>query len=92
MYAIRSYYAKVGYKLTLETIHDDELLAKLSAQRIEWNEDSGKWEIRRWELRKFDGFKEYFSSGEDLDTVINITPKGFDNDWRLFETLRNNFV
>jgi lipopolysaccharide export system permease protein len=82
--------SKVGYKLTLETIRDQKLLAKLSAQRIEWNEDSGKWEIRRWELREFDGFNEHFSSGDELDTMINITPKDFDNDWRLFETLTIN--
>jgi lipopolysaccharide export system permease protein len=82
--------SKVGYKFTLETIRDHQLLAKLSAQRIEWNEDSGTWELRRWELRKFDGFKEEFKAGENLDTTINITPKDFDNDWRLFETLTLN--
>jgi lipopolysaccharide export system permease protein len=82
--------SNVGYKFTLETIQDYRLLAKLSAQRIEWNEDSGSWELRRWELRKFDGLEEKYSSGDEMDTVINISPKDFDNDWRLFETLTLN--
>jgi len=82
--------SKVGYKFTLETIQDHQVLAKLSAQRIEWNEDSGSWDLRRWELREFNGFEEKYSAGEKMDTTINITPKDFDNDWRLFETLTLN--
>lgn len=82
--------SKVGYKFTLETIEDHKLLAKLSAQRIEWKEETRSWELRRWELHKFEGFREEYKSGETLDTVINITPKDFDNDWRLFETLTIN--
>ncbi len=82
--------SQVGYKFTLETIEDHELLAKLSSQRIEWNADSQHWELRRWELRKFDGMEEYYDNGDYLDTTLNISPKDFDNDWRLFETLTIN--
>jgi lipopolysaccharide export system permease protein len=79
--------SKVGYKLTLETIHDQQLFAKLSAQRAQWKDETNSWELRQWELRKFDGFNEKFTRGDKLDTVINLTPRDFDNQWRLFETL-----
>jgi lipopolysaccharide export system permease protein len=82
--------SQVGYKFTLETISNHQLLAKLSAQRIEWNSDSQFWELRRWQLRKIEGLKEKFTRGEEMDTVLNITPRDFDNDWRLFETLTIN--
>lgn len=82
--------SKVGYKFTLETIKDHQLIEKLSSQRIEWLEDSQSWQLRRWERRVFDGFSETFSRGTRLDTVLNITPKDFENDWRLFETMTIN--
>jgi len=79
--------SKIGYKFTLETIKDLKLTAKLSAERAQWKEDTKSWELRQWELRKFEDFKEEYSTGDKLDTVINLTPKDFDNNWRLFETL-----
>jgi lipopolysaccharide export system permease protein len=79
--------SKVGFKLTLETIKDQKLLSRLSAQRAQWNDETGTWELRNWELREFDGFEEKYRKGDKIDTLINITPKDFDNQFRLFETL-----
>ena len=79
--------SKIGYKFTLETISDHQLHEKLSSQRIEWKEETQSWELRTWESRKFNGLEELYSKGKFLDTVLNITPKDFENDWRLFETL-----
>ena len=79
--------SKIGYKFTLETIKNMKLYAKLSAERAQWKEDTKSWELRQWELRKFDGFKEEFKKGNQMDTVISLTPKDFQNNWRLFETL-----
>jgi lipopolysaccharide export system permease protein len=79
--------SKVGYKFTLETIVDHRLTAKVSAQRAEWKEETGTWELRQWEKREFSGEKEFFSRGEKMDTLISLTPRDFDNDWRMFETL-----
>ncbi len=79
--------SQVGYRFTLETIRDNRLFAKLSAERAQWKADTKSWELRQWELRKFDGFKEDYKKGAKLDTVINLTPSDFSNHWRLFETL-----
>jgi len=79
--------SKSGFKCTLETIEDHELKEKLYAQRIEWQDSTESWLLKKWQRRKFDGFIEEFSRGPTLDTVLNITPSDFENDWRLFETL-----
>ena len=82
--------ANVGYKFSLETIRDNELLEKLTAKRLEWNEDSARWVIKDWKLRKFDGFNETVSYGEQIDTVLRILPKDFGNSYRLNEALTND--
>lgn len=82
--------SKIGYKFTLETIYDHQLHDKLSSQRIEWKEETQSWELMTWERRTFDGINEEYSKGKFLDTLLNITPRDFENDWRLFETLTLN--
>ena len=79
--------SKTGYKFTLETIKGNRMYAKLSAERAQWKDDTKSWELRQWELRKFNGIHEKFTKGNKLDTAISLTPKDFDNNWRLYETL-----
>ena len=82
--------SKIGYKFSLETIYDHKLHEKLSSQRIEWKEETQSWELHTWEKRTFDGMHETFTKGKFLDTVLNITPRDFENDFRLFEMLTIN--
>ncbi len=77
----------VGYRFTLEKIADKELKEKLSARRIEWDSVKSSWQIKDWELRKFDGFKETATRGTEMDTVLNFTPDDFGNSFGLQETL-----
>lgn len=82
--------ANVGYKFSLETIRDNQLVEKLTAKRIEWQSDSANWLISDWTLRRFDGFKETVSDGDKIDTVLRILPKDFENTYRLNEALTIN--
>lgn len=79
--------ANVGYKFSLETIKDNQLIEKLSAKRVEWQPDSGNWMISDWTLREFDGKNEIVTSGNKIDTVLSILPKDFGNTYRLNEAL-----
>jgi lipopolysaccharide export system permease protein len=79
--------SKVGYKFTLETIRNQELISKLSAQRAQWIDETKSWELRQWERRDFNGIHEKYVHGDKIDTVINLSPKDFDNQFHLFETL-----
>jgi len=80
----------IGYKLTIETIKGTKLTQKLEAQRILWNADSGRWSLKNWRLHEFDGLKEHFSSGLEMDTTLKILPKDFGNQYMLYETLTMN--
>ncbi|CAN5197790.1 LptF/LptG family permease [soil metagenome] len=76
-----------GYKFTLETIKDKQLVEKLSAKRIEWKPEKEKWLVQNWTLRKFDGFNESITTGDYIDTTLSILPKDFGSNYRLNETL-----
>lgn len=76
-----------GYNFTLERIEGTELIEKLSAQQIRWEEDSQRWELINWKHRVFKGFIEEVDFGNKIDTVLNIGPEDFSNQYRLYETL-----
>ncbi|HET8859163.1 LptF/LptG family permease [Marivirga sp.] len=86
----------VGYRFTLELIQEKLLKEKLSARRIEWDSVKSSWSIKDWTLRKFDGMTETVEVGQELDTVLNFTPKDFGNTYGLQETLTltelNNYI
>ncbi|MCC5931826.1 MAG: LptF/LptG family permease [Cyclobacteriaceae bacterium] len=77
----------VGYKFTLETIEGTKVLQKLTAQRIEWQEEHQKWRLKRWNLHEFEGFQEKFTHGDDMDTTLRIQPRDFTSNYMLFEAL-----
>ncbi len=78
---------KTGYNFTLERIEGTELIEKLSAQQIRWEEDSQRWELINWKHRVFKEFVEEVDFGNKADTVLNIGPDDFSNQYRLYETL-----
>ena len=82
--------ANVGYKFSLETIKGNQLVDKLTAKRLEWQEDSARWLIKDWQLRQFDGFKETVTYGDQIDTVLKILPKDFGNTYRQNEAMTIN--
>jgi len=86
---LRNYnnHSKVGHQFTLETVQGNELHQKLTARRISWNEELEKWKVQDWTLREFDGRYEYLSSGKELDTLLNISPKDFESSKYMEQTL-----
>jgi lipopolysaccharide export system permease protein len=75
-----------GFKFTLERMKGNQLLQKLSADRIEWDTKKGKWTLIDYRTRTFDGVKETLVPGTRIDTTLNLTPSDFDSDYSLFET------
>lgn len=75
-----------GYKFTLETIDNNQLMAKLSARRIAWDTASNSWHLTDWEKRILEGRKEVYSTGQQLDTLINLAPSDFGTTYHLQET------
>ena len=86
---LRNYnnHSKVGHNFTLETVRDNEMHQKLSARRVSWNEENAKWKVQDWTLREFEGRIERVSHGQELDTLLNITPKDFETNKYMEQTL-----
>lgn len=80
--------SNTAYTFTLETIKDGELLAKLSADRIEWDTAKHVWTLHNWRLRELQEREEIYTVGEDLDTTLSITPADFDVPPNHHETLK----
>ena len=77
----------IGYKVTIETIDGLKLLEKLKASRIEWDTVTSKWKLMKWQKRTIlEGF-ETFENGNQLDTLLNLSPEDFENKERMWETL-----
>lgn len=77
-----------GYSFTLEEIRDGQLIAKLSADRIQWDTAKNVWRLENWKLRKLQERGEDFSVGSELDTILSITPADFDLPENHHETLK----
>ncbi|WP_297335978.1 LptF/LptG family permease [Algoriphagus sp.] len=77
-----------GFTFTLETIKDGKLLAKLSADRIEWDTAKNSWTLRNWRLRELKDRKEVWTVGEAKDTVLSIVPEDFGVPEKHHETLK----
>jgi len=71
-----------GFRFTIETIRDNQLIDKLYAERIIWKPDtvgeSGVWHLVDWKYRKFSGMEEEARTGKELDTLINLLPEDFE--------------
>lgn len=66
-----------GYKFTLEHIEDNQILSKLSANKISWDTTSSKWHISKYKLQTFIGDTQVVEFGKNLDTTLSISPKDF---------------
>lgn len=76
-----------GYLFTLETIKDNRLLYKLSADKISWNAKDGKWHIFNYKVRTIADSTETIMLGEGIDTTLNLYPKDFDSQYGVESTL-----
>ncbi len=66
----------VGYKFTLEEFAGKELTYKLSAERISYNDKSGKWKADNYTERLFENGEE-IRKGDTKDLDINFNPHEF---------------
>ena len=70
-----SKYNNTAYKFTLETIKDNQLVSKLSAERAVWDSTFGGWTLKKYFIRDYndEGLEDKVKCGEQLDTVISLT-------------------
>lgn len=79
---------KTAYKFTLESIEDNRLVSKLSAESAVWDSTMDGWHLRRYHLRNYtNGLEDSMTSGEKLDTVIALKLVDFYRNEKTVETL-----
>ncbi|MEQ8904807.1 LptF/LptG family permease [Ekhidna sp.] len=76
----------VGTSVTLETIKGTQLVEKITARQISWD-TTGRWKLKRWQKRTLDEMGETITSGDELDTLLNLSPSDFGNKDRIWETM-----
>ena len=69
---------KTAYKFTLESVEDNQLVSKLSAESAQWDTTIKGWKLKRYFLREYTaGLEGKVEYGEKLDTVIALTVDDF---------------
>ena len=80
--------SNVGYRFTAEVFNEEkEILRRMSANQISWKEKEGKWELKNWVAREFNGEEESVEIGQTLDTTLIIHPDEFKGNSRMFEAM-----
>lgn len=77
-----------AYRFTLESVEDNKLVSKLTAESAQWDSTSGAWRLRNWFIRSYDeGLQDNIRSGVKLDTLIALNVTDFYRNQKTVETL-----
>ena len=77
-----------AYKMTLESMEENRLVSKLSAESAAWDSTSGSWHMRKYMIRDYnEGLQDKVRCGEQLDTVIALTVTDFYRNENTIEAL-----
>lgn len=89
--------SNTGYLFTLEKFDSNRLVRKLSADNIAWDSVRNKWILRNWNQKSIDSMftsnlhgRSLSTKGMELDTVLAITPKDFENESRQYDGMTIN--
>lgn len=65
-----------GYNLSLDKFDGKELKSRLIASRIQYDTAS-HWILHNYSIRDFEGMREIITTGERIDTTLNVVPSDF---------------
>ncbi len=68
--------SRTGYKFSLESFKNKQLVSRLTAQSIKWD-TLYQWQVRDYVIRNFEDRREVIKKGYNLDTIIPIEPRDF---------------
>lgn len=81
-------WSNTAEKITLETIRDNKLVSKLSAELAVWDSTYGGWHMKDYTIREYtNGLQDRVKTGEQLDTIIPLTVTDFYMNEKTVETL-----
>ena len=78
-----------AYKFTLESVEDNKLVSKLTAETAVWDSTKSSWTLRNYFIRYYTkGLQDHVKFGEQKDTTIALTVTDFYRNEKTVETLR----
>lgn len=63
-----------GYLFSMEVVNEQQLLKKLDASIIKWNDSLQNWHLEHIRVHTFDGTNEHMYSLRAMDTTFLLTP------------------
>ena len=77
-----------AYRFTLESIENNQIVSKLSAETAVWDSLSGSWKLKKYFIRDYtSGLSDHVRSGAQMDTVIALTVDDFYRNAQTVQTL-----
>ena len=77
-----------AYRFTLESVENNQIVSKLSAETAVWDSLSGSWNLKRYFIRDYTtGLSDSVHSGVQMDTVIALTVDDFYRNAQTVQTL-----
>ena len=77
-----------AYRFSLETIKDNKITSKLSAETAAWDTTINGWKLHNYFVRNYDQYgNEYVTVGKARDTVIDLTLEDFLRRSNVMQTL-----
>lgn len=77
-----------AYKFTLESIEDNKLVSKLTAETATWDSLKQGWHLKKCFIREFnEGLGDKVRTSSEIDTVINLTVSDFYRNKQTVQTL-----
>ena len=67
---------KTGYRFSLEEFDGKTLKSRLTAETVRYD-TLGRWTLRNYDLRKFNGLRETMTHGISIDSVLGVEPRDF---------------
>ena len=84
----------IGYKFSIENFENGKLKNKLRSEYIQWNEETKKWTLNKYEIRTFHENGETITPSKKLrkttDTTLMLLPSDFIVQINLAETMNLN--
>ena len=77
----------IGYKFSGENFENGKLTNKLRSEYIQWNEETNKWTLNKYEIRTFQEDGETLKVGKKTDTTLMLLPSDFIVHLNLAETM-----
>lgn len=71
-------YNKTAYRFSLDKFVDKKLVSHLTARSATYDSTTvNKWTLKNYMIREMDGMRETITTGERLDSIINMDPRDF---------------